>query len=90
MPVLAVNDAVEAFAAIATEAGTVSAGLSLARVTVAPPAGATLDSVTVQEVLALGPSEEAVHCSEETVAGATRDTFVETDELFKVAVLVAF
>lgn len=48
-------------AATVTEAGTVRAAAVSVRVTAAPPVGAVLERVTVHEVLALGPREEAVH-----------------------------
>ena len=45
----------EPAAGTVTEAGTASAGASLVRVTVVPPAGAALDRVTVQVAAAFAP-----------------------------------
>ena len=54
-------------AATVTEAGTVKAALLvLASVTLAPPAGAAFESVTVQVVEAFDARLAAAHCSEET------------------------
>ena len=61
-----------AAAATVSDAATVSAGLGLDRVTVAPPVGAALVKVTVQVLAELGPRLAGVQASEESSAGATR------------------
>jgi hypothetical protein len=70
--VVALNVAVVAAAATATEPGTVSVALVFVRVTLAPPAGAALFNVTVQVLDALAPRLVGLHTSEETRTGATR------------------
>ena len=64
---------VAAFATV-TEAGTVSVGLVLERVTLAPPVGAALLRVTVQVLEALGPRLAGAQAREEISTGATRVT----------------
>jgi hypothetical protein len=80
-PVLIPNDPVVAFAATATEAGTVKTfgGKLVARVTITPPWGAAPDRVTVQVLLPFEPSVAGVHCREETVteAPSVRDVLWE-------------
>jgi len=61
-----------AAAATVTDAGTVSVALLVVRVTVAPPAGAAWDRVTVQVLEELGPRLAGLQTSEETSADATR------------------
>jgi hypothetical protein len=70
--VVALKVAAVAAAATVTDAGTVSVGLVLERVTVAPPAGAAVLRVTVQVLDALGPRLVGAQASAETVTGATR------------------
>ena len=72
-----------------TDAATVSVGLALDRVTVAPPVGAALVNVTVQVLAELGPRLAGVQASEETSAGATRLTLALAELLLYVAVMVA-
>ena len=74
--VVALKVAVVAVAATVTDAGTVSAVLSLARVTLAPPVGAALLKVTVQALEAFGPRLVGLHVTEETSTGADRLTAV--------------
>ena len=82
------NEAVEAPAATATEAGTVSAaGVEDSVTDVA--AAAALESVTVHVVLALAARDGAVHCRVETATVPIKEMFVETDALFSDAVTVA-
>jgi hypothetical protein len=87
--VVALNVPVVAAAATVTDAGTVSVGLVLIRVTLAPPAGAALVSVTVQVLDALGPRLAGLHESDDTSTGATRLTVVFAEALLYVAVTVA-
>ena len=61
-----------AAAATVTDAGTVRVELVLVRVTIAPPEGAALVSVTVQVLEELGPRLVGLQASEETSAAATR------------------
>ena len=63
-----------AAAAIVMDTGTVSAGLLLDSVTVAPPAGAAFVNVTVQVLEAFGPKLVGLHASTDTNTGATRFT----------------
>ena len=70
--VVALKVAEVAAAATVTDAGTVSVGLVLVRVTAAPPVGAALVRVTVQVLEALGPRLAGLQASEETSAGDTR------------------
>jgi hypothetical protein len=87
--VVALNVPVVAAAATVTDAGTVSVGLVLVRVTFAPPAGAALVSVTVQVLDALCPRLAGLHKSDDTSTGATRLTVVFAEVLLYVAVTVA-
>ncbi len=59
-------------AATATDVGTVSAAWLLLNATAAPPTGAGLVSVTVQELEAFEPRLVGLHASEDTSTGATR------------------
>ncbi len=88
-PAVAVNAADEDPAATATDPGTVRALLLLDAKTVAPFAGAALESVTAQLVLPLADIVVLEHCSEETVAGAINDNVVVWEEPLSVAVMVA-
>ncbi len=75
VPVLAVKVAAVALAGTVTEAGNVrTPAMATAMATEAPPAGAALVKVTVQVVLELEARLAAVHCSEEMVGGATKET----------------
>ena len=78
-----------AAAATVTDAGTVSVGLVLVRVTFAPPAGAALVSVTVHVLDALCPRLAGLQASDDTSTGATRLTVVFAEVLLYVAVTVA-
>ena len=69
--VVALNVDVVAAAGTVTDPGTVSVALVLVRVTLAPPAGAALDRVTVQVLEAFGPRLVGLQASEETSTGAT-------------------
>jgi len=64
--VVALKVADIAAAATVTDAGTVSVGLVLVRVTVAPPVGAGWVRVTMQELEELGPTLAGLQASEET------------------------
>ena len=70
--VVALNVVVVAAAATVTDAGTVSVVLVFVSVTNAPPAGATLVSVTVQVLEAFAPRLAGLQESDDTSAGATR------------------
>ncbi len=70
--VLALKLPVVAPAATVTEVGTVSAAWLLLKDTTAPPAGAGLESVTVQELDAFDPRLVGLHTSEDTSTGAIR------------------
>lgn len=63
--VLTVNGALVAPSATVTLVGTVALGLSLVRVTTAPPAGAALLKVAVPELFAPPITEEGVSVKEE-------------------------
>ena len=66
------NVAVVAAAATVTDAGTVRVVPVLVSVTLAPPAGATLLSVTVHVLEAFGPKLVGLQASVDTSTGATR------------------
>jgi hypothetical protein len=83
------NVAVVAAAATVTDAGTVSVGLLFVSVINAPPAGATLDSVTVQVLEAFCPMLVGLQTSEDTIAGATSVMVALAEVLLYVAVTVA-
>jgi hypothetical protein len=87
--VVALNVAVVAAAATVTDTGTVRVVLVLVSVTNAPPAGATLVSVTVQVLEAFRPKLVGLQASDDTRAGATRLTFALAELLLYVAVTVA-
>ena len=76
-------------AATVTEAGTASAVLLLASVTLDPPAGAAWLSVTVQVLTALGPRLAGVQPSVETKTDTTRPMLVVCELLPSDAVTVA-
>ena len=87
---VAVKVAVAAPFATSTEVGTVKADVRLlASVTVVPPSGAVLESVTVQVVVAAAARLVLPHCSELIVIEATRETLAVALTLFSVAVTVA-
>ena len=73
-----------------TEAGTVSGGLLLPRVTVEPPAGAVWVRVTVQVLTADCARLVGLHASVETRTGATRLIVAVLELVPRVAVTVAF
>ena len=83
------NVAVIAAAATVTDAGTVSVGLVLVRVTNAPPAGAALLNVTVQVLEAFCPRLAGLHASDNTTAGPTRLMGAVAEPLFNVALTTA-
>ena len=87
--VLALKLPVVAPAATLTEAGTVKAAWLLLKDTVAPPAGAGLESVTVHELVAFGPRLVGLHASEDTSTGTTRLMLAVLEVLFNVAVTIA-
>ena len=89
VPAVALNVAVVAAAATLTEAGTVNSALLLDKETEMPPAGATLESVTVQVEAAAVPKVEGAHASELTSTGAVRDTVAVFEVEFSVAVTTA-
>jgi hypothetical protein len=70
--VLALKLPVVAPAATVTEVGTVKAAWLLLKDTAAPPDGAGLVSVTVQELEAFDPRLVGLHAREDTSTGATR------------------
>jgi hypothetical protein len=71
-PVVALNVAVVAAAATVTEAGTVSVGLVLVSVTIAPPVGAALVRVTVQTLEEFRPRLVGLQASDDISTGAVR------------------
>jgi hypothetical protein len=79
--VVALKVADVAPAGAVTDAGTVSVGLVLVRVTAAPPAGATWLRVTVQVLAALGPRLVGLQASEESSTGAATRLIVALAEL---------
>ena len=87
--VVALKVAVVAAAATVTDAGTVSVVLVFVSVTNAPPAGATLVSVTVQALEAFCPRLVGLQASDDTSAGATRLIVALAEVLLYVAATVA-
>jgi hypothetical protein len=87
--VVALKVAVVAAAGTETDAGTVRVALVLARVTLAPPAGAAFVRVTVQELEAFGPTDVGLQASDETSTGATSATVALAELAPTVAVSVA-
>ena len=89
-PVLAEKVPVVEPAETVTEAGTVKAALLvLASVTLAPPAGAAFESVTVQVVEAFDVRLAAAHCSEETEIVDVSDVVTACEDPLRAAVTVA-
>jgi hypothetical protein len=87
--VVALKLPVAAPAATVTEVGTVSAAWLLLKDTAAPPVGAGLESVTVQELDAFDPRLVGLHTTEETVAGVRRLIVALCEVPFRLAVTVA-
>ncbi|MCU1336772.1 MAG: hypothetical protein JWO19_2353 [Bryobacterales bacterium] len=87
---VAVKVAVVAAAATVTDAGTVNAEVALLeRVTAEPPAGATLESVTVQGVVEDAARVVLVHCREvKVIGGAVIVRLAVLLEPLRVAVMV--
>jgi hypothetical protein len=73
-PVVALNVAVAAAAATATEPGTVSVALVSVRVTLAPPAGAALFKVTVHVLDPFALRLVGLQDSEDIITGAVSVT----------------
>jgi hypothetical protein len=76
VPVVTVKVAEVAAAATVTDAGTVRVALVFDKVTLAPPVGAALVSVTVQVLDALDPRLLGLHDTAETNTAAVRFTVV--------------
>ena len=72
-----------------TEPGAVRVELVFERVTTAPPAGATFDSVTVQVVKAFWPMLAGLQPSDDTPREPRRLTLVVTAVSLRLAVIVA-
>jgi hypothetical protein len=89
VPVVTVNVPVVAVAATVTDAGTVKVELVFVSVTLAPPVGAALVSVTVQVLEELGPRLLGLQDRADTRTGATRLTVVFAEVLLYAAVTVA-
>lgn len=77
---VAVKLALEAVATTMIETGIVTRLFDRERVTIAPPAGAAFESVTVHVVFCNTVSEVAVQSTEETVTGLTRESGVVEEE----------
>ncbi len=88
-PAVAVNVAVVLPAATVTEGGTARAWLSTDSETLAPPAAAALERVTVQVLVAPEGRVVGEQTSEESVAVATREREAVLDTPPKEAVTVA-
>src|SRR4029077_18044043 len=89
VPAVAIKEAEVEVAGTMTEAGTVKVGLLEASETAVPPAGAALDNVTVQEVLAFEARLEAVHVREDRLTGASKEIVTGDEVPFRDAVTVA-
>ena len=72
-----------------TEGGVVRTPLLFDTVTVVPPAGAALVSVTVQVLLPFAPRLVGLHPKAESATGATRLMVTFCDAPLRVAVTVA-
>ena len=90
MPAVAVKVAVVEPASTVTEIGVVRSTLLLDSATTAPPAGAALESVTVQVVPPPDPRMVGLHANADTSTGATRLTVALWDWPFNLAITVAF
>ena len=88
-PVVAVKAPVSAPAVTVAEAGTVRVAFVFVRLTLAPPAGAALVSVTVQAVEEFGPTLVGVQDNADTSTGETRATLVFAELPLYAAVIVA-
>jgi hypothetical protein len=88
-PLLAVNVAVPAAGATVTVAGTLSKELVLARVTIAPPAGAGWERLTAQLLDAFGPMLVGLQVMEETSTNGARLMVVFAEPPLYAAVMVA-
>jgi hypothetical protein len=86
---VAIKVAESAPAATATEAGVLKRLELSESATVAAPAGAACESVTVQVVLPFAGKLPAAHCSDVTVTGAFSDRLAVFEEPFSEAVRVA-
>ena len=86
LPAVAVNVAVVAAAGTRTDPGAVKADRLLERATVAPPAGAALDSVTVHVVEAEGFNETLAQERELSDIGGTTEIATVLTPPFRVAV----
>ena len=89
VPAAAVKVAVVAFAATVTEAGVVKAALLEESETAVPPAGAELESVTVQVLFELDARVVGTHWTDERLTGAWRVMVAVLEVLLRVAVTVA-
>lgn len=89
LPAVAVNVVVLAPAGTATVPGADTAASLDAIVTVLPPAGAALDSVTVQSAVPPEDRLSGLHASADRVAGPRSVRAVDTEEPFKLAVTTA-
>jgi hypothetical protein len=87
-PIDALNDIVVWPAATLTDPGTLTDALPLASVTLEPPDGAALDSVTVQFEVAPESTVDGLHVSDDTLGGLTRVSVALADP-FNVAVICA-
>ena len=85
----ALNVAAVAPAVTVTDAGTVSAVLLLARVTIDPPGGAVWVRVTVHVLTALCPKMVGLHATPDTRTGAVRTMVAVSELLPSVAVTAA-
>jgi hypothetical protein len=88
VPALAVNEAVVALATTLTDAGTVNDELLSAKVTVEPPAGAALESVTLQVEVPADGIDIGVHNKFVIVSDGVTVTEVVADAPLKLAVIV--
>jgi hypothetical protein len=86
VPPVAVKVALAAPPATVAEAGTVRAALSLDKVTICPPAAATLLSVTVQVDAAPAASVAGLQETDAGATGATSDSDALAELPFRVAV----
>jgi hypothetical protein len=89
VPAVAVNVAVVEPGETATEAGVVSSGVLLDKVTLRPPVGAGALAVTVQVLLAPDVSEAGAQTSAVTVTGGARLMEAVFELPFKAAVTTA-
>ena len=89
LPAAAMNEVVDEPVSTVTETGTTMAGLLLDNETVAPPAGAIFESVTVHPAVADTVMVVGAHDTEVMAEGAVRESVALCETPLSVAVTLA-